>query len=1226
MSSKSRLNVEFARTELGLRETADTAIQNELDLSQVGSGLEVNGTYLADGTTNYLTAATSLKDADKKLDTQIKQVADDLATLGSGSLTDIQDEIDDTQAGAGLGTDGSYTANVGANYINEATTLADADDKLDAQVKLNATAVTNEATARGVADTALQTEIDDTQSGAGLAANGDYSADTGADYINMATSIHNATQRLDTALKAEEVARGVAEGNLQTELDTTQTGAGLGTDGAYTANSGSNYLTTASSLVDADNKLDTQIKAVADDLATLGSGSLNDLQDELDDTQAGAGLDTDGSYIANAGANYISTATDLADADDLLDTQVKANSTAITNEITDRTTAIGTEATARATQDDKIELGAGLETDGTYLANASTNYLTTATSLKSADEKLDVQVKANETAIGQETLDRVTAVGTNATDIGNEVTRATGIESGLQTELDDTQTGAGLGTDGAYTANLTGNYIASATSLKNSDDLLDTQVKSNADDITTLQGLVTGSTGDLQDEIDAIELASGLSVTGTFVTNTGTNYVNTSTSLTATDLLLDTALKTEETARIANDVTQQTEIDDTQAGAGLGVDGSYTANSGSNYITTATSLTSADNLLDAQIKSNADKDTAQDLVIASMLPLAGGTMSGNINTDGNAITGLPAPVSASDAANKGYVDANLAGLSWKNAVVAASTTNLDLDGLETLDGISCVAGDRVLVMNQTASAENGVYIVSGSAWARASDFDELTPIDEINGAAVYVEQGATYADNGYTVTSIVAVLDTDPIVFTQFNGASAITAGTGLVKLGNTLDVNLGAGIGELPSDEIGVEVYSTGGLFNTLNGSTESTDSAAQLSVKVDGSTLTLASAGIKVADTVTNAISTNATNIGNEVTRATGIESGLQTELDDTQTGAGLNADGTYTANAGANYISGGTSLKDSDTKLDTQVKVNADAITALSGSSNTALGNLQDELDDTQTGAGLGTDGAYTANAGTNYLTTATSLVSADEALDTKLKSTSDIADAAEPDLGVGTGEDFVLMTALDGTRTWVPFNQTQVGRIHEVFTATAAQSVFNVAYDANIVDVWLNGFKLINGSDFTATNGTSVTVSPALTAGDILEVTSYEQYTYGGVPQLDANGDLTISGDVHADAYYTDSLRALKTNIVKSEISALQMINETEIVEFNYKTDLDGDTRIGFIADDTNPMMSSSQQNQFDMANTIGVLMKAVQELTAEVVSLRNINIFKGWVLLLSPFFI
>ncbi|MEN3325189.1 hypothetical protein VP395_15770, partial [Mariniflexile soesokkakense] len=68
------------------------------------------------------------------------------------------------------------------------------------------------------------------------------------------------------------------------------------------------------------------------------------------------------------------------------------------------------------------------------------------------------------------------------------------------------------------------------------------------------------------------------------------------------------------------------------------------------------------------------------------------------------------------------------------------------------------------------------------------------------------------------------------------------------------------------------------------------------------------------------------------------------LQTELDATQTGAGLNADGTYTANTSANYISGSTSLQDADNALDAQAKANADAINSINtlGDGNIYLGN--------------------------------------------------------------------------------------------------------------------------------------------------------------------------------------------------------------------------------------------------------------------------------------------
>jgi len=66
-----------------------------------------------------------------------------------------------------------------------------------------------------------------------------------------------------------------------------------------------------------------------------------------------------------------------------------------------------------------------------------------------------------------------------------------------------------------------------------------------------------------------------------------------------------------------------------------------------------------------------------------------------------------------------------------------------------------------------------------------------------------------------------------------------------------------------------------------------------------------------------------------------------------------------------------------------------------------SSTATG-LQSELDATQTGAGLGSNGAYSANSGTNYLASVTSLKAADEALDTQLKSVADAVSSNDSDI--------------------------------------------------------------------------------------------------------------------------------------------------------------------------------------------------------------------------------
>ena len=110
---------------------------------------------------------------------------------------------------------------------------------------------------------------------------------------------------------------------LQAELDASQAGAGLSTAGAYNPNTSATYIATASSLKDADDKLDAAVVSVQSQV-TSNDNDITGLQAELDASQAGAGLSANGSYSANTGATYIATASSLADADDKLDAAVAA--------------------------------------------------------------------------------------------------------------------------------------------------------------------------------------------------------------------------------------------------------------------------------------------------------------------------------------------------------------------------------------------------------------------------------------------------------------------------------------------------------------------------------------------------------------------------------------------------------------------------------------------------------------------------------------------------------------------------------------------------------------------------------------------------------------------------------------------------------------------------------------------------------------------------------------
>ena len=151
------------------------------------------------------------------------------------------------------------------------------------------------------------------------------------------------------------------------------------------------------------------------------------------------------------------------------------------------------------------------------------------------------------------------------------------------------------------------------------------------------------------------------------------------------------------------------------------------------------------------------------------------------------------PTNAAHAATKGYVDATKQGLDVKDSVRVATTAPIniatDLVNGGVIDGVTLATGNRVLVKEQSTSSENGIYVVVASGAASRSD-DANTSGKVTPGMFAFVEEGTTNGNNGYVLTTDAPItLGTTGLVFTQFSGAGQITAGAGLTKTGNTIDV-----------------------------------------------------------------------------------------------------------------------------------------------------------------------------------------------------------------------------------------------------------------------------------------------------------------------------------------------------------------------------------------------------------------------------------------------------
>lgn len=112
-----------------------------------------------------------------------------------------------------------------------------------------------------------------------------------------------------------------------------------------------------------------------------------------------------------------------------------------------------------------------------------------------------------------------------------------------------------------------------------------------------------------------------------------------------------------------------------------------------------------------------------------------------------------------------------------------------------IDSVTLALGDRVLVKDQTNGSQNGIYRVTsmGSdsvAWSLTRDVDADTNAEMVAGVYTFITEGAVNSDNGFVLaTNNPITLDTTALLFTQFSGAGHITAGAGLMKTGNVLDI-----------------------------------------------------------------------------------------------------------------------------------------------------------------------------------------------------------------------------------------------------------------------------------------------------------------------------------------------------------------------------------------------------------------------------------------------------
>jgi hypothetical protein len=458
--------------------------------------------------------------------------------------------------------------------------------------------------------------------------------------------------------------------------------------------------------------------------------------------------------------------------------------------------------------------------DSTFTFDKDTNILSattvTATTLNGT---LGTAAQPNITSVG--TLSSLAVTAPIVGSVTGTAASATGTSATVTTAAQPNITSVGTLTSVAVTGNVTSGNVSGTGGVF-------TYVSGDGANLTSITGQnVTG-------EVDFAQVANsvaGANVSGTVPLASVAGTVSGAAQANITSVGTLTGLGVNGTIT-ASAITANTGVFTGDAGGlsnvvGGNVTGTVALATTAGTVSTAAqpNITSVGTL--SSVTTSGNVDTTANVVTDDIVGKTGGvtitaigtnqpislvtTGTGSVDVNSARITELATPTASTDAATKQYVDDVAQGLhvhescdvattgtltsitggtiTYDNGTAGVGATLTTSSGnFDTIDGQSVSNGDRILVKDESTTANNGIYVkTSSTVLTRASDFD--TPTELAGGDFTFVTTGTQYNDTGWVMTDAVDTIGTDPVTFVQFSGAGTYTAGTGLTLTGSEFSI-----------------------------------------------------------------------------------------------------------------------------------------------------------------------------------------------------------------------------------------------------------------------------------------------------------------------------------------------------------------------------------------------------------------------------------------------------